>query len=130
MVDVETVRRIALLLPESRDGSTAVALSFHVRGKQFAWTYFERVHPKRPRVPRLDVLAIRCAPEEKERLLACDPGKFFTTDHYKGFPAVLVHLDCVDEQEMRCLLAAAWRCQAPPGLRGQEEKGRESSRST
>jgi hypothetical protein len=107
MVDVETVRRIALSLPESRDGSTALALRFYVRDKQFAWTYHERVLPKRPRRPRLDVLAVRCAAEEKKRLLASDPGKFFTTDHYQGFPAVLVYLDCVDEQEIRSLLAAA-----------------------
>jgi hypothetical protein len=123
MVDVETVRRIALSLPESTDGSTATALRFYVGEKQFAWTYQERVHPKRPRQPRLDVLAVRCAADEKERLLASDPGKFFTTDHYQGFPAVLVYLDCVDEQEMRVLLTAAWRCQAPAALRRRVEKG-------
>jgi len=124
MVDVETVRQIALSLPESRDGSTATALSFYVRDKQFAWTYHERVHPKRPRQPRLDVLAVRCAAEAKESLLASDPGKFFTTDHYRGFPAVLVYLDCVDEQEIRTLLTAAWRCQAPAALQRQHGKDR------
>ena len=117
MVDSDTVRRIALSLPESRDGSTATALRFYVRDKQFAWTYHERIHPKRPRQPRLEVLAVRCAADDKERLLASDPGKFFTTDHYRGFPAVLVYLDCIDEQEIRSLLAAAWRCQAPAALR-------------
>jgi len=124
MVDVETVRRIALSLPESSDGSTATALRFYVRDKQFAWTYHERVHPKRPREPRLDVLAVRCVADKKEALLASHPGKFFTTDHYQGFLAVLVYLDCVDEQEIRSLLTAAWRCQAPTGLRGQHGKGR------
>jgi hypothetical protein len=101
MVDVETVRRIALSLPESSDGSTATALRSYVRDKQFAWTYHEQVHPKRLRQPRLDVLAVRGVANEKEGLLASDPGKFFTTDHYRGFPAVLVYLDCVDEQEIR-----------------------------
>jgi hypothetical protein len=124
MVDVETVRRIARSLPESRDGSTATELRFYVRGKQFAWTYYERVHPKRPRQPRLDVLAVRCAAEAKESLLASDPGKFFTTDHYRGFPAVLVYLDCVDEQEIQTLLTAAWRCQAPAALLHQHGKDR------
>ena len=81
MVDVETVRRIALSLPESTDGSIATALRFYVGEKQFAWTYHERVHPKRPRQPRLDVLAVRCAPDEKERLLASDPGKVL---HYRS----------------------------------------------
>jgi len=116
MVDAETVRRIALSLPESSDGSTGTALRFFVRDKQFAWTYHERAHPKRPRQPRMDVLAVRCAADEKEGLLASDPGKFFTDDHYRGFPAVLVYLDCVDEQEILKLLTDAWRCQAPAGL--------------
>jgi hypothetical protein len=122
MVDLETVRRIACSLPESLDGSSATALRFYVRDKQFAWSYHERVHPKGPRQPRLDVLAVRCAPAEKEQLLASDPGKFFTTDHYRGFPAVLVYLDCVDEHEIRSLLTAACRCQAPPALRRQQGK--------
>jgi hypothetical protein len=122
MVDVETVRRIALSLPESSDGSTATALRSYVRDKQFAWTYHEQVHPKRLRQPRLDVLAVRGVANEKEGLLASDPGKFFTTDHYRGFPAVLVYLDCVDEQEIRSLLTGAWRCQAPPALRRQQGK--------
>ena len=124
MVDVETVRRIARSLPECRDGSTATELRFYVRDKQFAWTYQERVHPKRPRQPRLDVLAVRCAAQAKESLLASDPGKFFTDDHYRGFPAVLVYLDSVDEQEIRTLLTAAWRCQAPAALLRQQGKNR------
>jgi len=119
MVDIETVRRIALSLPESRDESTAMALRFYVRDKQFAWTYHERVVPKRPRQPKIDSLAVRCAADDKKRLLACDPGKFFITDHYRDFPAILVYLDCVDEKEIRSLLTAAWRCQAPPALRRQ-----------
>ena len=75
MVDVETVRRITLSLPESSDGSTATALRFYVRDKQFGWTYHERVHPKRPRQPRLDVLAVRAA-NEKEGLLSSELGNF------------------------------------------------------
>src|SRR5215831_518919 len=116
MVDVDTVRRIALSLPESHDGSSATAMRFHVRDQQFAWTYHERACPRGPRQPRLDVLAVRCAAEEKESLLASHPGKSFTTDHYRGFHAVLVYLDSVDEQEIRLRLSAAWRCQAPPRI--------------
>jgi hypothetical protein len=43
-------------------------------------------------------------PNKKQGLLASEPGKFFTSDHYRGFPAVLVYLDCVDEWEFRSLL--------------------------
>ena len=116
MISTATVRRLALSLPEAEDRSGETALSFAVRGKQFAWSYLERVGDKGPRQPRLDVLAVRCAAEEKEDLLASGPGKFFTTDHYRGFPAILVRLAAVDENELRALLTAAWRCQAPRSL--------------
>ena len=116
MISPATVRQIALSLPEAEDRSSESALSFTVRGKQFAWSYLERVEEKRARVPRLDVLGVRCAAEEKEDLLASAPEKFFTTDHYRGFPAILVRLAAVDERELRALLTAAWRCQAPRSL--------------
>ena len=111
MVNVATVRRIAATLPETEDLSTPSALRFEVRGKGFAWSWLERIEPKRPRRPRLDVLAVRCPPEEKEDILSSDPEKFFTDDHYRGFPAVLVRLDKISAKELRALLTAAWRCQ-------------------
>jgi hypothetical protein len=116
MVDVKTIRRIAGSLPETEDLSTASALRFEVRGKGFAWSWHERVEPKRPRRPRLDVLAVRCPPEEKEAILSSDPEKFFTESHYRGFPAVLVRLDKIAEKELRALLTVAWRCRAPRAL--------------
>jgi hypothetical protein len=116
MVDVRTVRRIAVSLPEAHDGSNPESLGFSVRGKAFAWTYQERVEPKKPRVPRLDVLAVRVPATEKQALLDADAEKFFTTDHYNGFPAILVRLAKVDAREMRELLTDAWRCQAPRSL--------------
>jgi hypothetical protein len=33
--------------------------------------------------------------------------------HYDGFPAVLVRLSAVNADELRELITAAWRCQAP-----------------
>ena len=45
-------------------------------------------------------------------LLGSDPVKFFTEPHYNGFPAVLVRLPEVGEDELRELITDAWRCQA------------------
>src|SRR5215475_10205696 len=116
MVDVSPVRRIASSLPEAHDGSSPESLQFSVRGKQFAWTYQERVEAKKPRQPRIDVLAVQVLAADKESLLAADPAKFFITDHYRDYPAVLVRLDKVDARELRELLTDAWRCQAPRTL--------------
>jgi hypothetical protein len=122
MADAEAARRIAASLPEAEDNSTADSLAFSVHGKGFAWSWKERVDPKRPRRSRLDVLALRCPPEEKDAILASDPEKFFNEDHYRGFPAVLVRLEKVGEKELRALLTAAWRCQAPKSLTARPGK--------
>jgi len=115
VADQQDARRIALALPESIEG--ADHFGFSVRGKAFAWTWNERMVPRKPRVPRPEVLVVRVAgPGVKEMLLASDPVKFFTEPHYNGFPAVLVRLDAVDTDELRELLTDAWRCQAPRSL--------------
>ena len=85
--------------------------------KGFAWVWVERVEPKKPRVPRPDVVAIRVANQfEKEVLLTSDPEKFFTEPHYNGFPAVLVRLRAIGVDELEELILNAWRCQAPRQL--------------
>ena len=54
MIDTETVRALALALPGVADDSAPGRLAFSVGGRGFAWTYLERVAPKKPRLPRLD----------------------------------------------------------------------------
>jgi hypothetical protein len=114
------VRRIALALPETEEAGDRFAFSVRNRGKPkgFAWVWMERVAPKRPRVPNAGVLAVRVANlGQRDLMLAADPVKFFSEPHYAGFPAVLVRLDAVSVDDLRVLLAEAWRCQAPPALR-------------
>jgi hypothetical protein len=118
MPDAETVRRLAMALPEVRDASKGANLCFEIEGRGFAWTWFERVHPKRPRVARPDVLALRCELPRKELLIEVEPEVFFDEDHYRGFPAVLTRLAAVDEAELAALIDAAWRLRAPKRLGG------------
>ncbi|MFI4976067.1 MAG: MmcQ/YjbR family DNA-binding protein [Caulobacterales bacterium] len=107
MVDIATVRRLALSVPDAEDRSDSDALSFALHGKGFAWTYSARVEPKRPRRPRIDVLAVRCPIEKKEMLVEAAPDVFFDDDHYRGFPAVLVRLEAIDQEELSALLKDA-----------------------
>ncbi|MBE7187323.1 MmcQ/YjbR family DNA-binding protein [Jatrophihabitans endophyticus] len=114
MADFDDVRRIALSLPETAEDN----FTFNVVGKSFVWPWRERVAPKKKRVRRLDVVALRTdGVEEKDELIASDPAKFFTEDHYNGYAAVLLRLDQVDADELRELLTDAWRVQAPKKLR-------------
>ncbi|HVN01689.1 MAG TPA: MmcQ/YjbR family DNA-binding protein [Caulobacteraceae bacterium] len=124
MSDAETVRRLALAQPEATDASSGARLAFEVEGRGFAWTFMRRVHPKKPRVPDPEVLAIRCELPRKEMLIEAAPEVFFDDDHYRGFPAVLTRLAAIDEAELAALLAAAWRLQAPKRLGGLAGKRR------
>ncbi|CAN7537730.1 MmcQ/YjbR family DNA-binding protein [Ensifer adhaerens] len=63
-----------------------------------------------------ETLVVMCALEEKEMLLELDPGLYFQTDHYKGWPAVLVRLSEIDDKSLTGRLVAAWREKAPRRL--------------
>jgi hypothetical protein len=112
VADFEEALRIGRSLPGTADSD---GLGVRRKGKQqgFAWPWAERINPKKPRVPNYDVLAVRTAScDEKDALIAAEPGKFFTEPHYNGFPAVLVRLANVDSAELRELLVDAWRTRA------------------
>jgi hypothetical protein len=113
------VRRIALALPATEEGTERFGFSVVDKGKPrgFAWVWMERVTPKKPRVPNPGVLAVRVANvAQRDAMIAAEPAKFFTEPHYNGFPAVLVRLDAVSVADLEVLLAEAWRCQAPRDL--------------
>ena len=126
MATRDDVRRIALSLPETSEAEGRFAFSVLNKGKQkgFVWVWMERVHPKKPRVPNPDVVAVRVVDElEKEVLLRSDGATFFTEPHYNGFPAVLVRLKAIDVDELRDLITNAWHCQAPRTLSESLRRG-------
>jgi hypothetical protein len=120
MADWDDVRRTALALPESSEGVSHGNVSWRVRDKLFVW---ER--PLRPK----EVLALgEDAPDgpilgarvehlgAKEALLADDPGVYFTTSHFDGYPAILVRVKRIALDELEELIVEAWMCRAPKGL--------------
>jgi hypothetical protein len=119
MVDLETLRRLALSLPEAVDASTPGRVVYEVAGKGFAWTYMVRTHPRKPRAPQIDVLAVRCEIARKEMLIESAPDRFFDDDHYRGFAGVLVRLAVIDGDELSALLRGGWRMAAPKPLQGR-----------
>jgi hypothetical protein len=130
MVDPETLRRLALALPEAEDASAEKGFAFRVRGgKGFAWTFQERLAPKKPRRPKVGVLAVRCDLETKEMLISAAPERFFDDDHYRGYPAVLVRLDAIDADELGPLLSGAWRLTAPKRMVRQLDEAQGAKRA-
>ena len=115
MATREDLRRLALSLPETTVDETDS--SYSVAGKAIAWTWHERVDPKKPRVPNPGVIAVRVAHEsEKELLIEVDPSVFFTEPHYDGYPAILVRLAAIDVDTLERILHDAWKLRAPKKL--------------
>lgn len=75
------------------------------------------------RVREPDVLVLMCALEEKEFLMQTNPDVYFETDHYKGWPAVLIRLSKIGDAELTHRLQVAWRRQAPKKLAAALEGG-------
>jgi len=60
-----------------------------------------------------DALVIKTTDlQEREALLEGRPDVFFTTPHYDGYPAVLVHLDRIETELLEELVEDAWRAYA------------------
>jgi len=112
----EDLRRIVLALPQTATDNDG--LSYTVAGKAIVWTWLERLHPKKARVPNPDVIAVRVADEsEKELLIDMDPSAFFTEPHYHGYPAILVRLPQIDVATLETMVTNAWRLRTPKSLR-------------
>jgi hypothetical protein len=127
MPDQEDVRRIALALPGTSEGSDGFGFSVLNKDKHrgFVWSWKERVEPKKPRVERDDVVAVRTVDlADKEALLASGDEALFTEPHYNGFPAVLVRLPVVDPELLEELIVDAWRTLAPRALVEEWEASR------
>lgn len=54
-------------------------------------------------------LVIHCPLDLKEMLLVAEPTTYFETDHYKGYPAILVRAGFLDKATLRIRIESAWR---------------------
>ena len=95
MADADDVRRLAVALPGVEEIDSD-GFDFRVGGKGFVWSYPER-KPGKPRVIRTDIAVLYVGDEaEKQALLLGEPGLFFTTPGYDGWPLVMLRLAGVD----------------------------------
>jgi hypothetical protein len=62
------------------------------------------------------ILYLPCPLEQKELLLEMAPEIYYQTDHYRGWPGLLVRLDVIGDEELSLRLEDAWRYRAPKKL--------------
>ncbi len=91
-------------LPDIEEGTSYGTFALKVRGKSFC------------RLKDSETLVLLCPMEEKEFLLAAAPDIYFETDHYRGWPALLVRLAAISDDELSRRLEAAWLGKAPKRL--------------
>ena len=94
----DTLWRLALALPGVEEGTSYGTPAFKVGGKLIARLKEDG-----------ESLVIVIDFEERERLMKADPATFYITDHYLGYPSVLVHLSKVKERALRDLFGKSWR---------------------
>lgn len=105
-MDAETVRRLALALPEAEEKSHFGTTDFRVRNKIFATS------------PRVGHAVIKLTHEQQEMLTAAEPRIFQPVKGAWGRQGwTTVHLAAADEVTLRSALLTSWRNVAPAGLR-------------
>ncbi len=50
--------------------------------------------------------------DEQEFLTGAQPDVYYITDHYRGYPAILVRLEHIDVGELEELIVEAWHARA------------------
>ena len=57
--------------------------------------------------------------DERDMLIETQPDVFYTTDHYRNFPSVLMRLSSSDQASVDAMLHRRWRELAPKKIRAQ-----------
>ncbi|GAB3196571.1 MmcQ/YjbR family DNA-binding protein [Geodermatophilus arenarius] len=122
------VRRLALALPGTTEGTSYGRPAWKVRDRAFVWERPLRradVEQLGDAAPEGPVLGAAVADEGvKQALVADDPAVYLTTPHFDGYAAVLVRLDAIDVAELGELVTEAWLARAPARLAREYLAGR------
>lgn len=120
MATLGDVEKLALALPQTAKAEDDEGRpSYSVNGKVICWHRSPRPDALDPKTgERLtDVFVLRTTDlDVKEMTLQDARGIFFTTPHWKGYPAVLIRirdLKRVRRAELRDLIEEAWLSRAP-----------------
>jgi hypothetical protein len=112
-----TVRELCLSLPGVEESTSYATPALKVEGKLFV-----RKHQDG------ESLVVRISDQAKAKRLAEQPDVFYLTDHYVGFPYVLVRMATVRPDTLGEVLEEAWRlvALAAPGSPPRSGRGRKA----
>lgn len=102
---LDTVRELALALPQVTEGTSYGTPAFHLNKQLLARLREDR-----------ETLVITIDQIEREFWMLTNPDAYFVTDHYVAYPKMLVRLNLVSREDLDVLLKQAWRMLAPKRL--------------
>ena len=71
-------------------------------------------------------MVLHCPLEVKEMLMEMAPDIYFQTDHFRGWPGLLVRLEVITDEELSLRLEDAWRFKAPRNLAAKRPTAKEA----
>jgi hypothetical protein len=104
-ITFDQFRRMALALPGVEESTSFGTPTLKVKGKLLA------------RLREDGILVLKPIEDDEQRfLMDTRPDAFFLTDHYRGYPCILVRLSNVDRAQLAQLVEQCWRRLAPKKL--------------
>lgn len=97
-MDHNTTRDLLLALPGVTEGTSYGTPGFRLNKKLLV-----RFHQDG------ESLVLQCDLDKREVLLHTRPDVYFVTDHYLGYPWILVRLAAIEADELRERLEEVWR---------------------
>ena len=97
MKDWDEAAAFGLSLPDTELSTSYGRPAVKVRGKAF-------LYPGREK----GSFAVASPLGEKELLMETDPEAFWESDHYRGWPAVLIRFGSADRERIETVITRAW----------------------
>jgi hypothetical protein len=98
----DPVRALGLALPGVEEGTMFGTPALRVRGRMFSC-----IASHKSAEP--DTLVVCIDFDSRDELIAAEPETYYLTDHYVGYPSVLVRLSRIRRDALEDLLQMAWR---------------------
>jgi len=107
-VTFDLIRELALKLPGVEEGTSYGTAALRVKGKFLARLKEDG-----------ESVVFRISFDERDLLMQTKPEVFYITDHYLGYPAVLLRMSKASKKEAADIIEMSWRFVAPKKVKQQ-----------
>jgi len=101
-ITFDTVRKMASTLPGVEESTNSFGTALKVKGKLMTCMATNKSAEPNSLVVKIDF-------DQRDALIAEAPDTYYITDHYVGYPSVLVRLSRVTPEALQDLIQTAWR---------------------